>query len=316
MASIVFVVNGLEWDKHQQSKHGKAKGNMLVDSTIKKYKDHTVKFLSWCQKTYGTAKPKKCKKHIQAYADYLQTQGKSASTIHDYIVGVCRVLNIPIKTIKTARRVTAENKNNRRAGQEKAVDRRRTAKENVSPRLYAFAAVVGIRRAEYGNLHGSDFEKDDSDYWCVKVRKGKNGKEHHQRIPLKDVDFVRSYFDGSEDYVFRKAELDNLINLHRLRGALARRMYQEYLHQIETEPDYANQLREELKARFKNRKVESKWKDHEVQGVYRVRGANRKRAEALGLPIEYSRLAVMAVSVFHLSHWRTNVAVTNYLLAI
>ena len=42
MASIVFVVNGLEWDKHQQSKHGKAKGNMLVDSTIKKYKDHTV----------------------------------------------------------------------------------------------------------------------------------------------------------------------------------------------------------------------------------------------------------------------------------
>lgn len=153
-------------------------------------------------------------------------------------------------------------------------------------------------------------------YWCVKVRKGKNGKEHHQRIPLKDVDFVRSYFNGSEDYVFRKAELDNLINLHRLRGALARRMYQEYLHRIETEPDYADQLREELKARFKNRKVKSKWKDHEVQGVYRVRGANRKRAEALGLPIEYSRLAVMAVSVFHLSHWRTNVAVTNYLLAL
>ena len=317
MASIVFVVNGLEWDKHQQSKHGKAKGNMLMDSTIKKYKDHTVKFLSWCQQTYGTAKPKKCKKHIQAYADHLKAQVKSASTIHDYIVGVCRVLNVPIKTIKTARRVTAENKNNRRVGKKKAVDRRTSAKARTSPRLYAFAAAVGIRRAEYGNLHGSDFMKDESGYWCVLVRKGKNGKRHLQRIPLEDVDFVKTYFNNSEDYVFSRAELDNLINLHRLRGALARRMYQEYLHRIEAESGYADQLREELKARFKDRGVaETKWDDHEVQGVYRVRGANRKRAEALGLPIEYSRLAVMAVSVFHLSHWRTNVAVTNYLLAI
>ena len=58
------------------------------------------------------------------------------------------------------------------------------------------------------------------------------------------------------------------------------------------------------------------WKEHEVQGTYRIRGANRERAEKLGLPIEYNRLAVMAVSVFHLSHWRTNVTVANYLLAI
>ena len=317
MASIVFVVNGLEWDKHQQSKHGKAKGNMLMDSTIKKYKDYTVKFLSCCNDNYGTSKPKKCKKYIQVYADYLKAQGKSASTIHDYTVGVCRVLNVPIKTIHTARRVTAENKNNRRVGKKKAVDRRTSSKAKFSLRLYRFAMVVGIRRAEYGNLHGKDFEQDESGYWCVLVRKGKNGKRHHQRIPEKEVEFVKSYFNDSEDYVFSKAELANLINLHRLRGALARQMYKEYLHRIETEPGYADQLREELKARFKECGVdESKWDDHEVQGVYRVRGANRKRAKELGLPIEYDRLAVMAVSVFHLSHWRTNVTVTNYLLAI
>ena len=317
MASVKNIVLSLDWDKNQHSKHGKEKGNKLVSRTVRKYQDHTITFLKWCKDTYGTTKPKKCKKHIQAYADYLRDQGKSASTIHDYVNGVCRVLTVPLASIKTPRRVTAENKNNRRVGKKKAVDRRTSAKARISPRLYAFAAAVGIRRAEYGNLHGNDFVQDESGYWCVRVRKGKNGKRHLQRIPEKEVEFVKSYFDNSEDYVFSKTELANLINLHRLRGALARQMYKEYLHRIETDPVYADQLREELKARFEACGVaESKWDDHEVQGVYRVRGANRKRAEELGLPIEYSRLAVMAVSVFHLSHWRTNVAVTNYLLAL
>ena len=39
------------------------------------------------------------------------------------------------------------------------------------------------------------------------------------------------------------------------------------------------------------------------------------KAEKNGLPVVYDRLAVMAVSVFHLSHWRCDVTVDNYLLA-
>ena len=37
-------------------------------------------------------------------------------------------------------------------------------------------------------------------------------------------------------------------------------------------------------------------------------------ARAAGVPTEYSRLALLAVSVFHLSHWRLDVTVTNYLI--
>ena len=48
---------------------------------------------------------------------------------------------------------------------------------------------------------------------------------------------------------------------------------------------------------------------------YIVRGDNRKIALEKGYATEYNRLALMAVSVFHLSHWRTNVALTNYMLA-
>ena len=52
-----------------------------------------------------------------------------------------------------------------------------------------------------------------------------------------------------------------------------------------------------------------------TKGVYKLRGANRKKALADGLPVEYDRLAVFAVSVFHLSHWRLD-TLTNYLLAV
>lgn len=41
-----------------------------------------------------------------------------------------------------------------------------------------------------------------------------------------------------------------------------------------------------------------------------------KPAIRKGLLTEYNRLALMAVSVFHLSHWRLDVTVSNYLLAV
>ena len=42
--------------------------------------------------------------------------------------------------------------------------------------------------------------------------------------------------------------------------------------------------------------------------------SNRETALRMGKPIAYNRLALMAVSVLHLSHWRTDVTVTNYIL--
>ena len=47
---------------------------------------------------------------------------------------------------------------------------------------------------------------------------------------------------------------------------------------------------------------------------YKLRGENLRKARALGLPEEYNRLALMCVSVLHLSHWRLDVTTTNYLV--
>lgn len=47
---------------------------------------------------------------------------------------------------------------------------------------------------------------------------------------------------------------------------------------------------------------------------YELRGENKKRAIKNGKPVAYTRLALLATSVFALSHWRLDVTVTNYII--
>ena len=174
---------------------------------------------------------------------------------------------------------------------------------------------MGIRRAEYKHLRGDDLVVDESGYPCVRVRRGKGGKYQEQRIAQEDEHFVRSFFDGSKNKVFSQEEMKNKLDLHHLRAMRAQRAYKDYLARLETDSDYRAQLTEEVRRRWV-RLCSKKWDPKRVEGNYCIRGNSRRLALAHGLPIKYDRLAVMAVSVFHLSHWRCDVTVANYLLAV
>ena len=64
-----------------------------------------------------------------------------------------------------------------------------------------------------------------------------------------------------------------------------------------------------------NGKKPKRWQASLTSGTYWLRGANRALALELGRPVGYDRLALLAVSVFCLSHWRHDVTIANYLLA-
>jgi hypothetical protein len=214
--------------------------------------------------------------------------------------------------IKKPRRRAAENTRSR---EEKALDQRKDSKRESSPRLYDFASVVGIRRDECKHLRQCDLVRDESNYLCVLVRKGKGGKRQLQRIPLGQEDFIRSFFDGSDSFVFTKAEMQNKIDIHHLRHLSAWKAYQGYLTRMKSEPAYRYQLHNEIQSRWSKYNKRS-FDPLEAQGYYHVRGKNRELAIRNGLPTKYDRLALLATSIFHLSHWRNNVAANNYLLAI
>ena len=44
-----------------------------------------------------------------------------------------------------------------------------------------------------------------------------------------------------------------------------------------------------------------------------VGGCVRRSLDGAGRAVAYDRLALMAVSVFHLAHWRAEVTVKNYM---
>ena len=295
----------------------------MLTQTEKQYRNHAIKFANWCKEQYGCRTLDECSAHIQDYADFLVVQGRSPSTIHTYLAGICRICGVPLADIQKPIRVVAENTRSRGM---KAVDERKDAGREASPRLYDFAVIVGIRRNEYLHLTPDDLVFDDFGHPCVLVRKGKDGKRQLQRILPDELPAIKAVFDNPADagHLFPKAEINNKIDLHHLRALRAQKMYRYYLDKIENEHGYRAQLINEIRnvwehddeARKENGYKTKRWSDMKVTGNYILRGNNRKLAKKHGLPLQYDRLALLAVSIFHLSHWRHDVTVANYLLAV
>lgn len=295
----------------------------MLTQTEKQYRNHAIKFANWCKEQYGCRMLEECSTHVQDYADFLVAQGRTPSTIHTYLAGICRICGVPLADIQKPIRVVADNTRSRGT---KAVDERKDAGREVSPRLYDFASIVGIRRNEYLHLTPDDLVFDDFGHPCVLVRKGKGGKRQLQRILPDELPAIKAVFDNpaNEEHLFSRDELKNKIDLHHLRALRAQKMYRYYLDRIETETGYRAQLTSEIRhvweqddeARKSNGYRAKRWSDMKVTGNYILRGNNRKLAQKHGLPMKYDRLALLAVSIFHLSHWRHDVTVANYLLAV
>lgn len=318
MASLIYEISTHAYNK---AKYLKSPGKDESDNSVevvritkkseRQYKDHAIKFGNWCKENYHCRHFDDCKPHIQDYADFLIEKGYSASTIHTYLAGVCRVWDVDMDTIQKPVRHVAQNTRSRGI---KASDSRKDARRETSPRLYDFASRVGLRRLEYHRLCGGSLVEDESGHLCICVR-GKGGKVQNQRILPSNLEFVRDYFTGVhlDEYIFDKTELNNKIDLHHLRACQAKRAYLYYLDAIR-DPAFREQLIRELVARFAFHR--KKLNHDQIDGKYYLRGLNRKLAMEHNLPVVYNRLALMAVSVFHLSHWRLDVTVCNYILAV
>ena len=150
-----------------------------------------------------------------------------------------------------------------------------------------------------------------------------------QYILPDDVDIVRAIFADvtADQRVFSAEEMNNKINLHGLRAQHAQDCYNYYAEMIAQEPASKERLRERLLRRWDEGHEKLKncnyktWESHRKRFVedmddrpYLLRGENLRKAKALGLPDTYNRLALMCVSVLHLSHWRLDVTVINYIV--
>ena len=295
-------------------------GQQSCRNTRRQYMRSVERFFSWMHAQDRTsAKDFRAApvETLNRYSRWLQQSGCSPATVHTYLAGPCAVFAVPMASIGKPKRSAGTISRSRGCGNARGQNEAALQKY---ARVVAFQRATGIRRAELARLRGSDYVRDAAGHPCVLVRKGKGGKRQLQRILPADEAFVASCFDGSEAPVFARAELNNKIDLHGMRAAHAREVYAYYLAAAQTSAG-RRQLQEELRSSFAEgnpkagaRKCRRFEKEITDESPRLLRGENSVRAADEGMPQAYDRLALMCVSVWHLSHWRNDVTVTNYML--
>ena len=255
---------------------------------------------------------------VPRYLQGMAQAGKSPSTIHTAAAALVKALSrtgLVMADLPHPRRTHAPRKGRAAAPSL----RRRSDADESNPRykrLIDFAQAVGLRRDEYRNLRGRNLTHIDGHTYVI-VERGKGGKMQYQRIDDVDAPLVESYFAGlgPDDPVFLPTEMKNKINLHRLRRDHAQAMYRRYLARMEDDPAYQGQLLREIKEAF--RRAGQDWRRNpdmrRLATPYVCRGHVRESLDEAGRAVAYDRLALMAVSVFHLAHWRADVTVKNYM---
>lgn len=302
-------------------------GKAPNERTIKNAKAQVDKFVAWQAENRG-AWPRgdilrnadKARECMQAYSEHLQAAGYSPATVHTYLAGPCKGLGVPMAQVNKPTR-TGETITRSRGERNGRGARDAASAENA--RLASFQRAVGIRRAELAKLRGRDLVTDSKGQMCVHVARGKGGKEQYQVILPQYQDLVRSVMTerGPDELVFTREEMANDMDLHGMRREVAQEAYGYYADRIAHEPGYAQQLRADLMDRW----TEAHGTDRHVPVQFaramepncspirlRPSEGNYQAAIQHGRPTEFDRLAVLAVSVYHLSHWRTDVTVSNY----
>ena len=311
--------------KNALSEKSRDPAHSITDRDTKRtYKAAIKRFCSWTKVNGYTREAvlDDPQAYLQKYSDSLKARGLSPATIHTYIAAPCKGLNVPMQHISKPDRAIGAITRSRGGKNPRG---RKDAEKPEYARLVAFQKAVGLRRAELAHLQDRDLQKRDGVLYVV-VRQGKGGKEQWQRVLPRDVRVVADTFKGigKNERVFTVEEMHNRIDLHGMRAAHARECYDYYAARIKQEPDYRSQLQEDLKTYFREHHDPDRELDQAAynrfcmdmnrnQGIYQRRGEARNLAEEMERPAIYDRVALMAVSVYHLAHWRLDVTVTNYL---
>ena len=310
--------------------------------TKKSYRRSVNDFCAWL-KGVGVRKFRDMKgkriEVINAYSAYLQERGFSSGSVHTYLAPVCKGLGIKMQAVKKPKRRAGDVTKRRVA--EANLRGRREAQQDRYRRSVEMAKATGARRAELKKITYRDLmATDESGYRCVSIRGGKGGKDTLQRLTPEQVAicdaFVKEALNSGldlDDRVLMPAEVSNQISYHSYRDKRARDAYYQYLLRIASEGTDA--LVDELINRWNachkdvdkifstdggyaitsNSKAASFLRTlNKKNDMYELRGDNRLRALSEGRPITYNRLALLAVSVFELSHWRVDVTTTYYML--
>ena len=315
--------------KKQNMKYAVKKGSLkgITDNdSVKTYNFGTKKFTKWAE-TQGVKHVEDLKTEedriafVQRYQKYLDDRGYTPSTVHTYLAPVCKGLGFSMAKIKKKKRTAGYLKRSRDPIAN--LQGKREATLDKYQRLIKAQKAIGVRRSELGELIGADLIENDKKELYVRILKGKGGKYQLQRILPEDEEIIRKIWEGigQNQKVFSQEEINNKIDLHEIRREHGMKAYNYYLDNINNTPGFKEELQKDLCRRYwkyskkhHNKEALVKWANEIVynETPYKLRGENKDKAINAGAPTTYNRLALIAISVYQLSHWRLDVSAVNY----
>lgn len=305
-------------------KKGSLKG-IDDNHSVKTYNFGTKKFTAWAEskgiKHIDDLPTEEDRiKFVQEYQIWLDDSGYAPSTVHTYLAPVCKAMGFSMAKIQKKRRTAGYLKRSRDPLANPQGKREATLEKYQH--FMAAQKAIGVRRAELSKLTGDDLiERNGMMY--VRVKKGKQGKFQLQLILPEDQDKLREIWKGIKpnERVFTEDEVNNKIDLHGVRREHSMKAYNYYVDQINNTPGFKEELQEDLCRRYwtyskkhGDKDALQKWASTIVynEKPYELRGENKAKAINAGAPVEYNRLALIAISVYQLSHWRLDVSAVNY----
>ena len=256
----------------------------------------------------------------------------AATSVEQYSKGVAVALGVKWTDLGSPRpSITSKT---RSTGINARANAARQSAQNTS--AVRFCELVGSRRGVTERLTGKDWFQSSTGQWGVSLMRDKHGKNNFHVIAPEHVEEVASYFAGKgpNDLIFGK--IDSHVDTHGIRAEHARSELARYTELCKS-PSYRAELRAHLIARFtdpvygnatylakmaKGDKVGAQrvlksfcWNALDNRTPYSLRGANRVAAITNNRPLDYDRLALTAVSVFCVDHWRNSTTIEYYIVS-
>lgn len=287
------------------------------------YKQQIAQYGKWCEEHIGRrASPEEAHARVQDYLNELKST-KAPATVKTACAALSAVFHDTMSKYDIGSVSAVSSKG--RSGD--------FARSANAARPVEFNQLVGIRQDEVRHQLGRDFVRDPARNCAwVHVERGKGGKEQWQYIRPELVERVAKFYEGKQpnERIFSQVEQNasRHANLHECRRSAAQSAYRYY---CSLDSKSRDELRQLVEHRFRETGNGRKWDGYDYTdrqgnrrhhiGVgehldrpYVCRGPVREAMLAAGRPVEYDRLAIIAVSVLDLSHWREDVTVSHYMV--
>lgn len=273
-------------------------------NTVKTYKREVARFGNWLiQKGLKKISLEESARYVQPYLNSLTERGLTPQSVNTTASALAKALHGHSFHYEKERRSSANVKKSRTM--------KTPGKENPA---WELNKIIGLRRSDLKRLRVNNIHMRNNRIE-IEIDKCKGGKTNIQVIYQKDqqekiLEYVHARGLTGNELLFSSDMFGKNVDFQYTRRMAAQECYKDVVKAMQEDPTMREYYQDDIKRIF--RESNKPLRENLDSPIY-LRGAKREQALANGTDVMFDRTAAMVVSLYLLSHFRTNVTIDNYL---